>query len=53
MVDLIFVVNINMGMLVGFYVNVVKMMDDIVMVLGIEGILLIFDDFFFGIENFG
>ncbi|CQR00553.1 putative monooxygenase RutA in novel pyrimidine catabolism pathway [Yersinia enterocolitica] len=46
-------VNINMGTLVGSYANVAKMMDDIATVPGAEGILLTFDDFLSGIENFG
>ncbi|CQH26752.1 TPA: pyrimidine utilization protein A [Yersinia enterocolitica] len=46
-------VNINMGTLVGSYANVAKMMDDIATVPGTEGILLTFDDFLSGIDNFG
>lgn len=53
MVDFILVVNINMGMLVGFYVSVVCMLDEVVSVSGVEGVLLIFDDFLLGIEIFG
>jgi len=46
-------VNINMGTLVGSYANVAKMLDEIATVPGTEGILLTFDDFVNGIENFG
>lgn len=53
MVDFILVVNINMGTLVGFYVSVVCMLDEVVSVFGVEGVLLIFDDFLLGIEIFG
>lgn len=53
MVDFILVVNINMGILVGLYVSVVCMFDEVVSVFGIDGVLLIFDDFFVGIDVFG
>lgn len=53
MINLILVVNLNMGMLVGFYELVVFMFDEIVIVLGCEGVLLIFDDFFKGMDDFG
>ncbi|MFI3308465.1 pyrimidine utilization protein A [Ewingella allii] len=46
-------VNINMGTLVGSYANVAKMLDEIATVPGTEGILLTFDNFVNGIENFG
>ncbi|MDR3431897.1 MAG: pyrimidine utilization protein A [Rouxiella aceris] len=46
-------VNINMGTLVGSYANVARMLDEIATVPGTEGILLTFDDFVSGIENFG
>ena len=46
-------VNINMGTLVGSYASVAKMLDEIDTVPGAEGILLTFDDFVEGIENFG
>jgi len=46
-------VNINMGTLVGSYANVARMLDEIATVPGTEGILLTFDDFVQGIENFG
>ncbi len=46
-------VNINMGTLVGSYATVAKMLDEIADVPGTEGVLLTFDDFVQGIENFG
>jgi pyrimidine oxygenase len=46
-------VNINMGTLVGSYENIAKMMDEISSVEGAEGVILTFDDFLEGIENFG
>ncbi len=46
-------VNINMGTLVGSYANVANMLDQIATVPGTEGVLLTFDDFISGIENFG
>lgn len=47
------VVNFNMGMIVGFYVFVVCMLDEVVSVLGMKGIMLIFDDFLIGFDQFG
>ncbi len=46
-------VNINMGTLVGSYANVARMMDEIATVPGTEGVLLTFDDFVKGVEDFG
>ncbi|WAT03063.1 pyrimidine utilization protein A [Rouxiella chamberiensis] len=46
-------VNINMGTLVGSYASVANMLDEIASVPGTEGVLLTFDDFVQGIENFG
>lgn len=46
-------VNINMGTLVGSYENVALMMDEIAEVPGCDGVLLTFDDFVQGVENFG
>lgn len=46
-------VNINMGTLVGSYANVARMMDEIATVPGTEGVLLTFDDFIKGVEDFG
>ncbi|NDL61966.1 pyrimidine utilization protein A [Acerihabitans arboris] len=46
-------VNINMGTLVGSYANVARMLDEVAGVAGTAGVLLTFDDFLPGIENFG
>jgi pyrimidine oxygenase len=46
-------VNINMGTLVGSYTKVAAMLDEIAQVEGTDGILLTFDDFVQGVEDFG
>ncbi len=46
-------VNINMGTLVGSYANVARMLDEIATVEGTQGVLLTFDDFLQGVEDFG
>ncbi len=46
-------VNFNMGTLVGSYETVAKMLDEVAELDGIKGIMLTFDDFLQGIENFG
>ena len=46
-------VNFNMGTLVGSYETVAGMLDEIAAVPGTKGIMLVFDDFLEGIENFG
>ncbi|WOE32858.1 MULTISPECIES: pyrimidine utilization protein A [unclassified Acinetobacter] len=46
-------VNINMGTLVGSYRHVAEMLDEISHIEGTEGILLTFDDFIQGVEDFG
>ncbi|WP_075181591.1 pyrimidine utilization protein A [Pantoea sp. 1.19] len=46
-------VNINMGTLVGSWASVARMLDDVATVEGAEGILLTFDDFLRGIDDFG
>lgn len=46
-------VNFNMGTLVGSYETVAGMLDEIAEVPGTEGIMLVFDDFIEGVENFG
>jgi pyrimidine oxygenase len=46
-------VNFNMGTLVGSYANVAAMLDEAASVPGTKGIMLTFDDFVVGIEQFG
>jgi pyrimidine oxygenase len=46
-------VNLNMGTLVGSYANVARMLDEVAEVPGAEGVLLTFDDFVKGVEDFG
>jgi pyrimidine oxygenase len=53
MVDPVSVVNINMGTLVGSFETVAKLLDEVATVPGCEGVLLTFDDFIKGTEDFG
>ncbi|MGV9312133.1 pyrimidine utilization protein A [Streptomyces sp. NPDC003691] len=46
-------VNLNMGTLVGSYGTVAGMLDEIAGVTGVKGIILVFDEFLTGMENFG
>jgi pyrimidine oxygenase len=46
-------VNFNMGTLVGSYANVARMLDEAASVPGTAGIMLTFDDFVIGMEQFG
>ena len=46
-------VNLNMGTLVGSYESVARMLDEVAAVPGTAGVLLVFDDFVQGVENFG
>lgn len=46
-------VNINMGTLVGSYEQVAAMLDEVATVPGTEGVLLTFDDFLQGVDDFG
>lgn len=46
-------VNLNMGTLVGSYQSVARMLDEVAEVPGTGGVLLTFDDFVQGIEDFG
>ncbi len=46
-------VNINMGTLVGSYANVARMLDEMAAVPNTGGVLLTFDDFLQGVEDFG
>jgi len=53
MADPVSAVNINMGTLVGSYATVARLLDEIATVPGTEGVLLTFDDFIKGVEDFG
>lgn len=53
MADPVSAVNINMGTLVGSYANVARMLDEVPTVPGTGGVLLTFDDFVKGVEDFG
>ncbi|MBI1198009.1 MAG: pyrimidine utilization protein A [Phenylobacterium sp.] len=46
-------VNLNMGTLVGSYASVAKMLDEVAETPGTAGVLLVFDDFVKGVEDFG
>ncbi|HQT77778.1 MAG: pyrimidine utilization protein A [Rhodospirillales bacterium 20-64-7] len=46
-------INFNMGTLVGSYATVARMLDEAASVPGTRGIMLTFDDFLVGIEQFG
>jgi pyrimidine oxygenase len=46
-------VNLNMGTLVGSYASVARMLDEVAAVPDTAGVLLVFDDFVEGVENFG
>jgi pyrimidine oxygenase len=46
-------VNFNMGTLVGSYASVARMLDECATVPATKGIMLVFDDFLVGMEQFG
>jgi pyrimidine oxygenase len=46
-------INFNMGTLVGSYDNVARMLDECASVPATKGIMLTFDDFLIGMEQFG
>ncbi len=46
-------VNFNMGTVVGSYATVAKMLDELDTIEGLAGVMLTFDDFIVGMENFG
>lgn len=46
-------INLNMGTLVGSYARIAAMLDEIAAVPGTGGVMLTFDDFVGGIEEFG
>ncbi len=53
MADPVSAVNINMGTLVGSYATVARLLDEVATVAGCDGVLLTFDDFIRGTEDFG
>ena len=53
MADPVSAVNINMGTLVGSFETVAALLDEVATVPGTQGVLLTFDDFVEGVENFG
>jgi pyrimidine oxygenase len=53
MADPVSAVNINMGTLVGSFETVAALLDEVPTVPGTGGVLLTFDDFVKGVENFG
>ena len=46
-------VNFNMGLMVGSYATVARLLDEAAAVPGTSGIMLVFDDFLRGMEEFG
>ena len=46
-------INFNMGTLVGSYASVARMLDECATVPATKGIMLTFDDFLIGLEQFG
>lgn len=46
-------VNFNMGTLIGSYEKIAGILDEVVEVPGTKGIMMTFDDFLIGIDQFG
>ena len=46
-------VNLNMGTLVGSYETIAAMLDEVAAVPDTKGVLLVFDDFVRGVDDFG
>jgi pyrimidine oxygenase len=46
-------INFNMGTLVGSYANVARMLDEVATMPGVKGIMLTFDDFLKGMDDYG
>jgi len=46
-------VNFNMGTIVGSYASVARMLDEAASVPGVKGIMMTFDDFVLGMDQFG
>ena len=53
MVNPVSAVNFNMGTLVGSYATVAALLDELAAVPGVAGIMLTFDDFLVGMDQFG
>jgi len=45
--------NLNIGTLVGSYETVARLLDEVAEVKGASGIMLTFDDFLVGLDQFG
>ena len=45
--------NLNIGTLVGSFATVARLMDEIAEVKGAAGVMLTFDDFLVGLDDFG
>jgi pyrimidine oxygenase len=45
--------NFNMGTLVGSYAKIASMLDEVATIDGVAGIMMVFDDFVVGIDQFG
>jgi pyrimidine oxygenase len=43
----------NMGVLIGSYANIAAMLDEMAAVPGVQGVMMTFDDFVIGMEQFG
>jgi pyrimidine oxygenase len=43
----------NQGVLVGSYASIARMLDEVALVPGVAGVMLTFDDFVIGMEQFG
>ncbi|MBE9605505.1 pyrimidine utilization protein A [Acetobacteraceae bacterium H6797] len=53
MLNPVSMVNMNMGTLVGSYASVARMMDEMEGIPGLKGVMLCFDDFIKGMDDFG
>jgi len=46
-------INFTMGTLIGSYAGVARMLDEMTTVTATKGIMMVFDDFLVGVEQFG
>jgi pyrimidine oxygenase len=53
LVDPASAVNLNMGTLIGSYATIAAMLDEMAEIPGLGGVMLTFDEFISGVENFG